>query len=40
MKYLRPDAKSQVTIRYSDKHKPEAIDAIVVSIASVLCLSE
>jgi S-adenosylmethionine synthetase len=31
MKYLRPDAKSQVTIRYSDKHQPEAIDAIVVS---------
>ncbi|MGA1331096.1 MAG: methionine adenosyltransferase [Bacteroidia bacterium] len=31
MKYLRPDAKSQVTIRYSDKHKPEAIDAVVIS---------
>ncbi len=31
MKYLRPDAKSQVTIRYSDEHKPEAIDAVVVS---------
>lgn len=31
MKYLRPDAKSQVTIRYSEKHKPEAIDAIVIS---------
>lgn len=31
MKYLRPDAKSQVTIRYSDKGKPEAIDTIVIS---------
>ncbi len=31
MKYLRPDAKSQVTIEYSDKHKPLRIDAIVVS---------
>jgi len=31
MKYLRPDAKSQVTIRYSEKHRPEAIDAIVIS---------
>jgi len=31
MKYLRPDAKSQVTIRYSDKNKPEAIDTIVIS---------
>ncbi len=31
MKYLRPDAKSQVTIRYADNHRPEAIDAIVVS---------
>ncbi|MCB0685682.1 MAG: methionine adenosyltransferase [Saprospiraceae bacterium] len=31
MKYLRPDAKSQVTIKYSDDHKPEAIDTIVVS---------
>ncbi len=31
MRYLRPDAKSQVTIRYSDAHKPEAIDAIVIS---------
>ena len=31
MKYLRPDAKSQVTIRYSDNHKPEAIDTIVIS---------
>jgi S-adenosylmethionine synthetase len=31
MTYLRPDAKSQVTIRYSDDHLPEAIDTIVVS---------
>lgn len=31
MKYLRPDAKSQVTIRYNDRHKPEAITTIVIS---------
>jgi S-adenosylmethionine synthetase len=31
MKYLRPDAKSQVTIEYSDDNKPLRIDAIVVS---------
>ena len=31
MKYLRPDAKSQVTIEYSDDHKPIRIDSIVVS---------
>ncbi|GAB3837135.1 methionine adenosyltransferase [Hymenobacter jeollabukensis] len=31
MTYLRPDAKSQVTIRYSDDHRPEAIETIVVS---------
>ncbi|GAA4377721.1 methionine adenosyltransferase [Hymenobacter koreensis] len=31
MTYLRPDAKSQVTIRYSDAGTPEAIDTIVVS---------
>ena len=31
IKYLRPDAKSQVTIEYSDDHKPQRIDAIVVS---------
>ncbi|MDG1803492.1 methionine adenosyltransferase [Flavicella sp.] len=29
--YLRPDAKSQVTIQYSDENKPERIEAIVVS---------
>lgn len=31
MTYLRPDAKSQVTIRYADDNTPEAIDTIVVS---------
>lgn len=31
VKYLRPDAKSQVTIEYSDDHKPIRIDSIVVS---------
>jgi S-adenosylmethionine synthetase len=31
MTYLRPDAKSQVTIEYSDDNKPMRIDAIVVS---------
>ncbi len=29
--YLRPDAKSQVTIQYSDDNIPERIDAIVIS---------
>jgi S-adenosylmethionine synthetase len=29
--YLRPDAKSQVTIEYSDDNVPQRIDAIVVS---------
>lgn len=29
--YLRPDAKSQVTIRYNDNGKPEAIDTLVIS---------
>ncbi|MGO3107830.1 MAG: methionine adenosyltransferase [Sphingobacterium sp.] len=29
--YLRPDAKSQVTLEYSDDHKPQRIDAIVIS---------
>ena len=29
--YLRPDAKSQVTIQYSDDNRPERIEAIVVS---------
>ncbi|MBO7101839.1 MAG: methionine adenosyltransferase [Bacteroidales bacterium] len=31
MRYLRPDAKSQVTVQYSDKGNPERIEAIVVS---------
>jgi S-adenosylmethionine synthetase len=29
--YLRPDAKSQVTLEYSDNNKPQRIDAIVIS---------
>jgi S-adenosylmethionine synthetase len=29
--YLRPDAKSQVTIEYDDDHRPIRIDSIVVS---------
>ena len=29
--YLRPDAKSQVTIEYSDDNQPQRIEAIVVS---------
>ena len=31
MKYLRPDAKSQVTIEYSEDNTPIRIDSIVVS---------
>jgi S-adenosylmethionine synthetase len=31
IKYLRPDAKSQVTIEYSDDQKPVRIDTIVIS---------
>jgi S-adenosylmethionine synthetase len=31
MTYLRPDAKSQVTIEYQDDNKPSRIDTIVVS---------
>jgi S-adenosylmethionine synthetase len=31
IKYLRPDAKSQVTLEYNDDNKPVRIDAIVVS---------
>jgi len=31
MPYLRPDAKSQVTIEYNDKHKPLRVDAVVIS---------
>ncbi|WP_140938058.1 methionine adenosyltransferase [Sphingobacterium lumbrici] len=29
--YLRPDAKSQVTLEYNDDHKPQRIDTIVIS---------
>lgn len=29
--YLRPDAKAQVTIEYSDRNSPERIDTIVIS---------
>lgn len=31
MKYLRPDAKSQITVEYSDDNKPQRIEAIVLS---------
>ena len=31
MRYLRPDAKSQITIQYADDGKPERVEAIVVS---------
>ena len=31
MTYLRPDSKSQVTVQYSERHKPERIDSIVLS---------
>ncbi len=31
MKYLRPDAKSQVTIEYDDDNRPARIDSIVIS---------
>ena len=31
MTYLRPDAKSQVTIEYTDDHKPSRVDTIVIS---------
>ncbi|HMI07539.1 MAG TPA: methionine adenosyltransferase [Flavobacterium sp.] len=31
IKYLRPDAKSQVTLEYNDNNKPVRIDAIVIS---------
>ena len=31
IKYLRPDAKSQVTLEYDDHNRPVKIDAIVVS---------
>ncbi len=31
MPYLRPDAKSQVTIEYDDKNNPVRVDAVVIS---------
>ena len=31
MPYLRPDAKSQVTIEYDNNHKPLRVDAVVIS---------
>lgn len=31
MKYLRPDAKSQVTLEYNDDNRPVRIDTIVIS---------
>lgn len=31
IKYLRPDAKSQVTVEYNDNNKPGRIEAIVIS---------
>ncbi|MBO7226222.1 MAG: methionine adenosyltransferase [Bacteroidales bacterium] len=31
MTYLRPDAKSQITVEYSDDNKPMRIDTIVIS---------
>lgn len=31
IKYLRPDAKAQVTINYNDDHQPEQIKTIVIS---------
>jgi S-adenosylmethionine synthetase len=31
IKYLRPDAKSQVTVEYKDNGKPARVDAVVIS---------
>lgn len=31
MPYLRPDAKSQVTVEYDSEHQPQRIDTIVIS---------
>lgn len=31
MPYLRPDAKSQVTVEYDDKNKPVRVDTVVIS---------
>ncbi len=42
LSWLRPDAKSQVTFRYNDKHEPIGIDAVVLSTqhAPSICQSE
>ena len=32
MKYLRPDAKAQVTVEYNDKGKPLGIQTVIVSV--------
>jgi S-adenosylmethionine synthetase len=37
IKYLRPDAKSQVTLEYDDNNRPVRIDAIV-SLHSMMIL--
>jgi S-adenosylmethionine synthetase len=29
--YLRPDGKSQVTVEYDENHKPQRVDAVVIS---------
>lgn len=31
MTYLRPDSKSQVTVEYDNKHRPNRVDTIVIS---------
>jgi S-adenosylmethionine synthetase len=31
MTYLRPDAKSQITVEYNDEGKPQRVEAIVIS---------
>ena len=39
LKWLRPDAKSQVTLRYGADGRPEGIDAVVLSGGSLYGLS-
>jgi S-adenosylmethionine synthetase len=36
--YLRPDAKSQVTLEYSDDNKPTRIDAIVIRLNMMILM--
>ena len=36
MPYLRPDAKSQVTVEYGDDHRPQRIHTIVISTQSLI----